>query len=159
MPEIHDTTPKRLYRSLTDRWIAGVCGGLAEYLHLDSVLVRIGMLVILVASKFTALILYLVMWVIVPPEPPGYSSSPEAVQRARNKQRRLAGAVLLLIGALLLGVKLDFFTSDIWSWTWPAGLLLIGVILLVRPQANKPEAIPSAEETTTYADQGESKEQ
>jgi len=33
--------PKRLYRSRSNRWIAGVCGGLGEYLNIDPIIVRI----------------------------------------------------------------------------------------------------------------------
>jgi len=32
---------KRLYRSRSNRWIAGVCGGLGEYLNIDPIIVRI----------------------------------------------------------------------------------------------------------------------
>ncbi|HZX47134.1 MAG TPA: PspC domain-containing protein [Clostridia bacterium] len=33
---------KKLYRSQTDKMIAGVCGGIAEYFGIDSTLVRLG---------------------------------------------------------------------------------------------------------------------
>ena len=37
---------KKLYRSRTDRKIAGVCGGLAQYSNVDPTVVRIGMIVL-----------------------------------------------------------------------------------------------------------------
>ena len=37
---------KRLYKSETDKKIAGVCGGIAEYFNIDSTLVRIGWVVL-----------------------------------------------------------------------------------------------------------------
>ncbi len=53
--------------------IAGVCGGLAEYLDMDPTLVRVvWVLVALLAG--TGILLYLIMWVIMPldvPAPPG----------------------------------------------------------------------------------------
>ena len=54
----------KLYRSTTNRQIAGVCGGIAEYFGIDPVIVR----VIFVVLFFTGvgLLLYLIMWVIVP---------------------------------------------------------------------------------------------
>jgi phage shock protein C len=60
--------PKRLYRSRSQRMIAGVCGGLAEYFNLDPTLVR----VLLVASVLLwggGLLLYLVMMFVVPEAP------------------------------------------------------------------------------------------
>lgn len=59
---------KRLYRSRTERMIAGVCGGLANYFNVDPVWIRLLFLVLLLAAGSTLLI-YLIFWVIVPLEP------------------------------------------------------------------------------------------
>ena len=56
---------KKLMRS-NDRVIAGVCGGLGEYLNIDISIVRIGYVVITVASCFTAILLYIAMAIIIP---------------------------------------------------------------------------------------------
>ena len=48
-----DNNNRKLTRSRSDRMLAGVCGGLANYFGLDPSLVRIG---------------YLIMWLIVPEE-------------------------------------------------------------------------------------------
>lgn len=62
--------PKRIYRSRTDRQIAGICGGLGSYAGLDPVLVR---LVVVAATCLTGfipgLVAYLFGWIIVPDEP------------------------------------------------------------------------------------------
>jgi phage shock protein C len=64
---------KRLHRSRTEKMIAGVCGGLAEYLDLDPTIVRVvWVLITLLAGA--GILLYLVMWIVVPldtPVPPG----------------------------------------------------------------------------------------
>lgn len=60
---------KRLYRSVSDRKIAGVCGGLAEYFDVDSTVVRLLFIILLLLSFGTALLIYLIMWVIVPENP------------------------------------------------------------------------------------------
>ncbi len=60
---------KRLYRSRSDRMIAGVCGGLGEYFDIDPTLVR---LIFVFGSFMTGSGLfwvYLIMMVIVPEEP------------------------------------------------------------------------------------------
>ena len=57
----------RLTRSNTDRLLAGVCGGIAAYIGVDSVLVRAAFLILLFASGI-GLPMYLIMWVIMPLE-------------------------------------------------------------------------------------------
>lgn len=61
-------TPRRLYRSRSDRAIGGVCGGLAAYFRLDPTLLRV---LALLAIPFGTLSIwaYVVLWVIVPEEP------------------------------------------------------------------------------------------
>jgi phage shock protein C len=60
---------KRLYRSRDDRYIAGVCGGIAEYFDIDSTLVRLIAVLLLVLSAGTAFVVYLVMMIVVPENP------------------------------------------------------------------------------------------
>ena len=56
---------KRFYLSDTDKKIAGVCGGIAEYFSVDSLLVRVGFL-LLVLGCGTGLIAYIVLWLLAP---------------------------------------------------------------------------------------------
>jgi phage shock protein C len=60
--------PKRLTRSTTNKKIAGVCGGLAEYFDLDPTLVRIVWL-LLVLFAGTGILAYLILWIALPPAP------------------------------------------------------------------------------------------
>jgi phage shock protein PspC (stress-responsive transcriptional regulator) len=62
---------RRLVRSATDAKIAGVCGGLAEYIGLDSTLVRVGWIVlsVLPGAIFGGVLAYLAAWFIVPKAP------------------------------------------------------------------------------------------
>ena len=57
--------PRKLYRSRNQRMIAGVCGGLADYFNVDATLVRVLFLLLAVFGG-TGLVIYLVMWIIVP---------------------------------------------------------------------------------------------
>jgi len=57
----------RLYRSRDDRMIGGVAGGLADYLGVDPSLVRIGWVLLFLAGGI-GLLLYIVMWIVVPEE-------------------------------------------------------------------------------------------
>lgn len=60
---------KKLYRSRTDRKIAGVCGGLAEYFNIDPVITRIAAIILLIPGGLPGLLPYVVLWLVVPEEP------------------------------------------------------------------------------------------
>ena len=59
---------KKLYRSTTDKKIAGVCGGLAEYLSVDSTIIR---LIVAAAVIFAGagLLAYIIAALIIPVKP------------------------------------------------------------------------------------------
>ena len=59
---------RRLYRSRTDRTLAAVCGGLAQYFNTDATLIR-ALFVVLALLGGPGLVIYLLMWILVPEEP------------------------------------------------------------------------------------------
>jgi len=59
---------KRLYRSVRDKKIAGVCAGLADYFDMDPTIVRL-LLVGLVLLGGSGVIGYIIAWIVVPEEP------------------------------------------------------------------------------------------
>ena len=59
---------RKLYRSKTNRQLAGVCGGLAEYFNLDATLIRV-LFVVLAVLGGSGVVLYVAMWIIVPKQP------------------------------------------------------------------------------------------
>ncbi len=61
---------KKLYRSADNRWLAGVCGGLAQYFSIDPTVVRV-IFVVLALFGLGGAILYLLLWVLLPNEPTG----------------------------------------------------------------------------------------
>lgn len=70
---------KKLTRSRDDTWLAGVCGGLAEYTGLDVTLVRLVVAVTAVFTTGVGALAYLAAWVIMPkPAPPTWSGYPPA---------------------------------------------------------------------------------
>jgi len=60
--------PRKLYRSRTNRKVAGVCGGLATIFNTDATLIRVLFVVLSVLGGSGPLI-YLAMWILVPEEP------------------------------------------------------------------------------------------
>jgi phage shock protein C len=59
---------RKLYRSRTDRKVAGVCGGMAEHFDLDAMQLR-ALFVVLAAPAGASLLFYLLIWIIVPGAP------------------------------------------------------------------------------------------
>jgi phage shock protein C len=67
---------ERLYRSVDDRVIAGVCGGLAARLALDPSLVRVAWVILaLVTGIFPLLVVYVIMAAVVPEDPKGFAGA------------------------------------------------------------------------------------
>ena len=67
-PNPTPSSPKRLVRTRDDRWIAGVCGGVARYTGLDPTLVRLLTVVLTVLGLGSVVGAYLVAWVLMPEE-------------------------------------------------------------------------------------------
>ena len=62
--------PKKLFRSRTERTVAGVCAGVAHYLDLDISLVRVIWVVVTILSGiFPGIVVYGLAWIIIPEEP------------------------------------------------------------------------------------------
>jgi phage shock protein C len=58
--------PKRLTRSNDDRWLGGVCGGVAEYAGLDANLVRLLVVLGTVLGFGSLLLVYVLAWILMP---------------------------------------------------------------------------------------------
>ena len=59
-----------LRRSRRDRMIAGVCGGLAEWLGWDPTLVRVLYVVVsILSAAFPGLLVYVILWIVMPETP------------------------------------------------------------------------------------------
>ncbi len=61
-------TEKKLYRSETDKKIAGVCGGIAEYFKIDSTIVRL-LLVLFCLMGGAGVLAYIIAWLVMPEQP------------------------------------------------------------------------------------------
>ena len=56
----------KLYRSKSNRMIAGVCAGLADYLGMDPTVVRLLTVLLFFLSASAAFWAYVIMWIVVP---------------------------------------------------------------------------------------------
>jgi len=59
--------PKKLYRS-KNKWLAGVCGGIAEYFNLDPIIIRVIWLVLALAYG-AGVLAYIIAWLLIPKNP------------------------------------------------------------------------------------------
>ena len=133
---------KRLYRSRKKVMLGGVCGGLAEYLDIDPVIVRLGVVLLLFAGG-AGLLIYILAWIIIPkaPEPsptteavstPTSSSTPSGAETGNktDSARLLAGLILIILGFIFLFSKfLPWFS---FGKLWPLILIVLGILLLLK---------------------------
>ena len=123
----------RLRRSLTDRKVAGVAGGLGRHLDLDPVILRVAF-VVLVFFGGAGLILYGAMWLLVPEE-----GRDRAAVSLDERSRSIALIIVGVLAALaLLGDSLGRF----W-FPWPVAIIAVVVLLLVTRRDN-PSSRPPA---------------
>ncbi len=59
---------KRLTRSTTDKWLAGVCVGIAEYFGWDVAILRIVYVVLTTCTAFCGVLVYILLWICMPKE-------------------------------------------------------------------------------------------
>lgn len=95
---------RKLFRDKWDKKIAGVCGGIGQYLQLDPTLVRIIFIAACCVSFFVPMIvIYLVAWLFMPEGPKTYVQvNADKLQRSR-KERKVAG---------ICGGFADYFKLD-----------------------------------------------
>jgi phage shock protein C len=125
----------RLYRSRTNSMIAGVCGGLGQYLNVDPTIVRVAA-VILIFADGIGLWAYLVAWVLVPRRP---EMEAEVVASEKSEfSRLLPGLGLIVIGLIfLLHNLVPWFR---FGYLWPMVLIVLGVALLVKSARKEPSS-------------------
>lgn len=98
-------TSRRLTRSNTDRIVAGVAGGIANYLDVDPTLIRLGFVLLVLVGGVSPLI-YLVLWAVLPSENNANQpflqqvrdNTAEMTQRATQVAHKVSGQVNQLVG-------------------------------------------------------------
>jgi phage shock protein C len=64
-----ETPYRKLYRSRSDRMLAGVAGGIAEYSNIDPTLARVLFILIAFVTGGAALLAYPILWLVIPESP------------------------------------------------------------------------------------------
>lgn len=137
-------TEARLTRNETDKMIAGVCGGLAAYLNIDPVLVRLAFVILLFASGI-GIPLYIILWIIMPSSATAGQPNNEIIQKniaemgdkitsgmgSMGKPTTM-GLILILLGAYFLFNSLGLLHWLKGGLLWPIIIILFGAYLLIR---------------------------
>ena len=146
---------RQLYRSSIDRLLCGVCGGLAKYLDVDPVIIRLLAIALFVINPGVAALLYIAACIIMPKE--ATTSDEEKLERKAEELIKdlrkgltegakglgvFIGVILVIIGAVMVLSNIWPTLVDILRYTWDvlvgfnkviAGslLLAIGLILII----------------------------
>jgi phage shock protein PspC (stress-responsive transcriptional regulator) len=150
---------KKLYRSVTDKMLGGVCGGLAEYFSIDPVLIRL-IFVLAVIFGGSGILAYIILWIVIPQKPyiitpfnsnppAGDSSTAEEEKKSETPNSNMnfvnlntnqsnrsiyAGAFLILLGGIFL---LDNFIPHFnFGDFWPLILIGLGFAIILNARNN-----------------------
>ena len=116
---------RRLYRSNTQRVIAGAAGGLGEYFGLDPIWFRIGF-VVLALGGGSGILIYLVMWLVIQPAPNGHVSPPPG--QGAPTGAAVVGAVFMIVGTIALANTIAPWMGQ---YIWPVVFVLVGLALVM----------------------------
>ncbi|MCL6591412.1 MAG: PspC domain-containing protein [Firmicutes bacterium] len=141
---------KSLYRSSSNRKIAGVAGGIAEYFDIDPTLVRLLWLVAIFTGG-VGVLAYIIAWVVIPEapfttnsgsraaeegaSPEGYyapveSSNHSQLDHGPHKGMVLVGVFLILLGGVFL---LRQFVPWLARYSWSLFLIALGIAIIFLP--------------------------
>jgi phage shock protein C len=151
---------KKLHRIPDQAVFGGVASGIAQYLQIDVVIVRVLFVVMLLlpippSFGWTG-ILYIILWAVLPTGPAGeitgnagFDFIPKSTDPASDKKRSeqtvmILGGVLVFFGVLML---VDHFPIwfEIKRYFWPIALIAVGAFLILRQRDKAHE-----DHTTVY---------
>jgi phage shock protein PspC (stress-responsive transcriptional regulator) len=142
---------KRLYRSRTKKVIAGIGGGLGNYLDIDPVIIRV-IIVLITIFHGVGLIIYIILWIVIPDEPYDLNFAdskfgenvPNDAEKEHEKFENLAenmssppkssnsriivGVILILIGLVFLSER--FFPFFDFEFVFAVGMVVLGISLI-----------------------------
>lgn len=154
----------RLYRSETNRTIAGVCGGLGEFLSVDPLFVRIFFVLWAVLGGSSGVFVYFVLWVLIPNQSALSTgetfSSNELGARFRQMGTELGAIVrqpsqqlityagvgligwglmqlLRYFGIPWLNFRFEWLNTNFNIYLWPLVLIIAGALILIRASRRK----------------------
>ena len=140
---------RRLYRSRADAVWTGVAGGVAEWLGWDPALVRVAWVIATFVTAGFALLVYVVMWVVVPEAPesgadtsdvpvgePATAAAPGQATAEHPGSSAATDRGPLWLGLVLVAAGVFFLVQELlpeidWGRLWPVVLVVVGAVLLI----------------------------
>ena len=142
---------KHLYRSSTNRAVAGVCGGLGERFGVDVGVVRIAWLLSIFVTLGVSLLVYVALAYLIPKEPAEWAAtkqvpSSDLWQRLKENSTLLWASLLVLVGAVLLlnnfsllPWRLESLWRSFWALLLPMLLIAGGIYLVLSFTGRAPD--------------------
>ena len=129
--------PRRLTRRSDERLLGGVAGGVADYLGVDVVLVRLAFVVTAFLGG-VGVIAYLLGWIVLPVAP-----TASGVEASHADRRQLLGYGLVALGLLTIGGRLGWTVGGDGAF-WPVLLIALGAaVLWLRTRDTQDERGPA----------------
>lgn len=142
---------KKLTRSTTNRVIAGVAGGLAEYFEVDATIIRL-IFVLLTVFGGSGVIIYIVLWLIIPHDKYHGEITEESIKAGADEMRDTAkkfagemktysktndskyifGVIIILLGIFFLLSNFGVMRFLNLARLWPVILVILGILILSR---------------------------
>ena len=138
----------RLYRSKTDRVIAGIAGGLGGYFHIDPTIIRLVFVLITIFGG-SGILIYLILWLIIPNE--NANTDTEDTLRENAQEMRLRASELtqnlriekgqtdtkFWLAIIIIAFGLMFLLNNFGltigiGRLWPLVLVILGLFILLR---------------------------
>ncbi len=128
---------RKLYRSTSNRMIAGVCGGIGEAFGVDPTMIRLFWLLFILLPGSPGMLLYIVSSIILPEESDYYYDNFSYKGNSNNKV--FIGLALILFGLYSLfrrvWPKVLYFFKEIFSLS-PILLILLGFYIILKDRKN-----------------------
>lgn len=119
-------TVKRLERTRSDRFLAGVCGGLGRYFDLTPAVFRLGFVVLTLLGG-AGILVYIAAVLVIPKEGETQSIAEEILANRRDHPARLVALGLVAVAVLSLLVRADTWPTAGTAWVL---VILAGIIFL-----------------------------
>ncbi len=141
-----------LYRSETNKVIAGVAGGLGEYFNVDPTIIRI-LFVLMTVFGGSGIIIYLVLWLIIPSRNTNPSDSKDAIRSnledmksttqtfahnisksskdGKDNSKFWWALFIIIAGFLFLLNNYGLLEVDL-EKLWPLALIIFGLAIILR---------------------------
>lgn len=125
----------RLTRSLIDRALGGVCGGLGTYLSINPWWVRIAFVALAIFTLGTGILVYIVLWLALPEQTladlRGLNED-DMTRRVQPETLVLIGFGVIITGVLVLALNLGVLDNTNGGALLPFGIILLGLTLFAQ---------------------------